>query len=420
MLLFFRELEELEAIKEAEEAALAEAEAAAVEAAQAMEGILGVGDPGGGDGGGDTPDDSESGTGPLVELGGNDVNDGDLGAGSPSRTSLTGPGVTSAGSVDGVNQDVESDVGVRSLGGAYRSNESIGMMPSGGSGVINTTVVTGGGMLNRGLSGSVTGMGQKLGSLPPSPFVRRASKSTSFSSHVRLTGSGAGNANDPLGAGGSGKKPLVLFTYMQAMEHLPYADDSTAVTPKSELNGGIVVDTPTRMAFARKLSYNSHTGKLVDNSYNSHTDLRYPPGQGGGMCSASSSTKEGILTRRMVSLFNEQRLQEAAEASAAANNNSHNNNQMSPPSSIVLDPITGEHMSSGVLTGGPNGLYDAPAGRGILPAPLNGGRDSIGGNFINTNGKDSVDIQVSAEMKSHNCATFEFFKGETSHNTACF
>ena len=43
-------------------------------------------------------------------------------------------------------------------------------------------------------------------------------------------------------------------------EHLPYADDSTAVTPKSEMNGGIVVDTPTKLALSRKYSYNSHTG----------------------------------------------------------------------------------------------------------------------------------------------------------------
>ena len=62
-------------------------------------------------------------------------------------------------------------------------------------------------------------------------------------------------------SGGGGRKPLVLFTYLDAQEHLPYADDSTAVTPKSELNGGIVVDTPTRIGMARKLSYNSHTGK---------------------------------------------------------------------------------------------------------------------------------------------------------------
>ena len=34
-------------------------------------------------------------------------------------------------------------------------------------------------------------------------------------------------------------------------EHLPYADDSTAVTPKSELNGGIIVDTPTKMGLSR-------------------------------------------------------------------------------------------------------------------------------------------------------------------------
>ena len=69
-------------------------------------------------------------------------------------------------------------------------------------------------------------------------------------------------------SGGGGRKPLVLFTYLDAQEHLPYADDSTAVTPKSELNGGIVVDTPTRIGMARKLSYNSHTGmKLLSRLY---------------------------------------------------------------------------------------------------------------------------------------------------------
>ena len=44
-------------------------------------------------------------------------------------------------------------------------------------------------------------------------------------------------------------KPYYYYIIIQ--EHLPYADDSTAVTPKSELNGGIVVDTPTKMGLSR-------------------------------------------------------------------------------------------------------------------------------------------------------------------------
>ena len=241
--------------------------------------------------------------------------------------------------------------------------------------------------LSSGLGGSVSGTtGGKLTSLPASPFVQRASKSTSFSSHVRLTGkygveaAAAAAAAAAAVSGGGGRKPLVLFTYLDAQEHLPYADDSTAVTPKSELNGGIVVDTPTRIGMARKLSYNSHTGKsglsvsqmkpishlyvfstsaekwtfflagkLVDNSYNSHTDLRYPPGSGGGgLCSASGSTKEGILTKRMATLFND------------------GIKTTSSPNSIVLEPISDHHRS-----------YE----------------NESGNNFLR-NGKDSVDLQV--------------------------
>jgi voltage-gated sodium channel type II alpha len=37
------------------------------------------------------------------------------------------------------------------------------------------------------------------------------------------------------------RKPLVLSTYLDAQEHLPYADDSNAVTPMSEENGVMVV-----------------------------------------------------------------------------------------------------------------------------------------------------------------------------------
>ena len=81
------------------------------------------------------------------------------------------------------------------------------------------------------------------------------------------------------------------FTYLDAQEHLPYADDSTVVTPKSEMNGGIIVDTPTKQALGRKYSYNSHSGK--QDSYTSHVDLRY------------SATKEGTLRMRMASLFSD-------------------------------------------------------------------------------------------------------------------
>ena len=243
----------------------------------------------------------------------------------------------------------------------YRSNENF---TNGMTAMAHVPTVGSG--LSSGLGGSVSGTtGGKLTSLPASPFVQRASKSTSFSSHVRLTGkygSSVEAAAAAAAAAAAGKKPLVLFTYLDAQEHLPYADDSTAVTPKSELNGGIVVDTPTRMGLARKLSYNSHTGKLVDNSYNSHTDLRcYPPGTGGegrGLCSASGSTKEGILTKRMATLFNESI-----------------KHPTSSPNSIVLEPITDHSLH--------RHYSENESGR------LN----TAGNNFI-TNGKDSVDLQV--------------------------
>lgn len=46
----------------------------------------------------------------------------------------------------------------------------------------------------------------------------------------------------------SDRKPLVLSTYLDAQEHLPYADDSAAVTPMSEDNGAIVMPSyPTNL-----------------------------------------------------------------------------------------------------------------------------------------------------------------------------
>lgn len=49
------------------------------------------------------------------------------------------------------------------------------------------------------------------------------------------------NGRGRFGVPGSDRKPLVLSTYLDAQEHLPYADDSNAVTPMSEENGAIIV-----------------------------------------------------------------------------------------------------------------------------------------------------------------------------------
>ena len=58
-------------------------------------------------------------------------------------------------------------------------------------------------------------------------------------------GGAGGGSNVGGGGGGSSctgdRKPLVLSTYLDAQEHLPYADDSAAVTPMSEDNGAIVM-----------------------------------------------------------------------------------------------------------------------------------------------------------------------------------
>ncbi|XP_017476975.1 PREDICTED: sodium channel protein para [Rhagoletis zephyria] len=71
-------------------------------------------------------------------------------------------------------------------------------------------------------------------SLPGSPFnIRRGSRS----SHKYTIRNGRGRFGIP----GSDRKPLVLSTYQDAQQHLPYADDSNAVTPMSEENGAIIV-----------------------------------------------------------------------------------------------------------------------------------------------------------------------------------
>lgn len=70
-------------------------------------------------------------------------------------------------------------------------------------------------------------------SLPGSPFNLRRGSRGSHQFTMR--------SNRRMVAPPSDRKPLVLSTYLDAQEHLPYADDSNAVTPMSEENGAMVV-----------------------------------------------------------------------------------------------------------------------------------------------------------------------------------
>ncbi|XP_076261228.1 sodium voltage-gated channel paralytic isoform X17 [Rhynchophorus ferrugineus] len=99
-------------------------------------------------------------------------------------------------------------------------------------------------------------------SLPGSPFnLRRGSRgSHQFTSRN----------NRRMVAPPGDRKPLVLSTYLDAQEHLPYADDSNAVTPMSEENGAMVVPMYYANLGSRHSSYTSHASRM---SYTSHGDL---------------------------------------------------------------------------------------------------------------------------------------------------
>ena len=201
------------------------------------------------------------------------------------------------------------------------------------------------------------------------------------------------------------KKPLVLFTYLDAQEHLPYADDSAAVTPKSELNGGIVVDTPTRMNLARKFSYSSHTGK--EGSYTSHTDLRY------------EKTKESALRKKMAAIFSTTTSSAATPscgvgaADRLAGNRDEEEEEAESESLICVCPsvisiaaqrVECETRWAKQRAGRPPlSLSRASTPSSILFEPMpygemqNSPRRTAGSGFGNLNGnnKDSIDINVS-------------------------
>lgn len=114
-------------------------------------------------------------------------------------------------------------------------------------------------------------------SLPGSPFnIRRGSRS---SGQWRPTGhpangGGTGGVRRPGAAGQQpcygGTKPLLLQTYVDAQEHLPFADDSAAVTPMSEDNGAIIIPLYSNLQHSRRSSYTSHSSRL---SYTSHGEV---------------------------------------------------------------------------------------------------------------------------------------------------
>ncbi|XP_076370116.1 sodium channel protein para-like isoform X2 [Tachypleus tridentatus] len=94
-------------------------------------------------------------------------------------------------------------------------------------------------------------------SLPGSPFnLRRGSRGSQFSWR-----NGVHRCGD--------RKPLVLQTYIDAQEYLPYADDSNAVTPMSEENGAMIIPVFSSLN-SRHSSYTSHSSRL---SYTSHGDV---------------------------------------------------------------------------------------------------------------------------------------------------
>ncbi|XP_031337062.1 sodium channel protein para isoform X6 [Photinus pyralis] len=119
-------------------------------------------------------------------------------------------------------------------------------------------------------------------SLPGSPFNLRRGSRGSHQFTLRQ--------NRRMVAPPGDRKPLVLSTYLDAQEHLPYADDSNAVTPMSEENGAMVVPMYYANLGSRHSSFTSHMSRM---SYTSHGDLL-----GGLSGNGKVMTKESQLRSR--------------------------------------------------------------------------------------------------------------------------
>ncbi|XP_039291754.1 sodium channel protein para isoform X2 [Nilaparvata lugens] len=130
-------------------------------------------------------------------------------------------------------------------------------------------------------------------SLPGSPFNLRRGSRGSHQFTLRN-----GRSRFVAAPPGGDRKPLVLSTYLDAQEHLPYADDSNAVTPMSEENGAIVVPVYYANLGSRHSSYTSHASRI---SYTSHADLLQVMSGGGGKGGAGGGgppTKDRMLRSR--------------------------------------------------------------------------------------------------------------------------
>ncbi|KAL1421885.1 hypothetical protein MTO96_022598 [Rhipicephalus appendiculatus] len=124
-------------------------------------------------------------------------------------------------------------------------------------------------------------------SLPGSPFnLRRGSRGSQLSVSWRSNGRRLGD-----------RKPLVLQTYRDAQEHLPYADDSNAVTPMSEDNGAILLPMYASLA-SRHSSYTSHSSRLSYTSHGGDVFCRGGAAAGAGPGAGGVLTKESQLRSR--------------------------------------------------------------------------------------------------------------------------
>ena len=72
----------------------------------------------------------------------------------------------------------------------------------------------------------------------------------------------------------NGEKPVSLLNYFEAEKHLPYADDSGRNTPKSDWNGGLIIDSPIRNELARKLSLKSNNNSISPYDLNTTAALK--------------------------------------------------------------------------------------------------------------------------------------------------
>ena len=180
----YRELEELEAIKEAEEAALAEAEAAANEAADAAAGLLDF----------DFEDDG-------------DEEDKQVGANKSLQPSPEKDQFTSTIKYQGNNDLTDrSEDSETKTSQTTDSSDTLSLDKS-----------------DQSLHG------------PQNGFIRRQSIDDSSNLHQ----SEKYNSNTI-------RKPLVIFNYNDAEKPLPYADDSKEMTPKHH-NGGVIIDAPLKL-----------------------------------------------------------------------------------------------------------------------------------------------------------------------------